>query len=618
MSNYQFPWWMQGITWPVMKTPTFTTHVQKALSGKESRIAYKQYPEFDFGMTITVARDDVIRTQYMASTEDLSQTSVWSTSNTLIIGAPYSINNLTPLNSLEADYILEAPQNATHYAWQMVSLTAGTYTYSMYAKSTTRFLILEMSDGGSNACTAGFNLTTGATVGTSTVGAFFSTVQAQVSPASVAGWYRCVLSFTTSTATSYLAVVGLSSTSNVSIPVYAGDGTSGVYIWGTQIESGLQLTGYMPNTLLTAPQIFSDRWALYGLYSALQGQYDTFLYEDPTFNSVLGQPYATGVSGTVSYQLQAQDFGNVAIASPGGQPSGYEISQALNGTPVIYQNKGDWQGVVQDATWTRTNYVIQSQALATSWSAGVNVTATNNAIAAPDGTVTATNLISTVTNGQHTVAQSAIAGLSSGGIYMLSGCFKPNGYNYVSLKISDAGSDSAYLTFNLSTGAVGVTTANAGTYGVLLALSGITSVSNGFFRCWVTVQCLTTAPTIATIAVCNADSAANYAGSGSAGIYGWGMQLEQVQNTVATAGLMPLAPTRYVPTTTIQLSVAADITTGTTGIVTFNVSPSTGDILTWNGCFFYRCRFNTDAQEFAEMYQSWWEVKKLEFQSVKI
>jgi uncharacterized protein (TIGR02217 family) len=50
MSNAIFPSF-KGLSWPVVKTPTFMTRVQKSVSGIESRTAYAAYPIYKFSLT---------------------------------------------------------------------------------------------------------------------------------------------------------------------------------------------------------------------------------------------------------------------------------------------------------------------------------------------------------------------------------------------------------------------------------------------------------------------------------------------------------------------------------------------------------------------------------------
>ena len=69
MSAYVFPSYLPGIAWPVKRTPQFATHIQQALSGKESRIALKQYPQYLYEMDVAILRDDLSFTNHVYNSE---------------------------------------------------------------------------------------------------------------------------------------------------------------------------------------------------------------------------------------------------------------------------------------------------------------------------------------------------------------------------------------------------------------------------------------------------------------------------------------------------------------------------------------------------------------------
>lgn len=69
--------------------------------------------------------------------------------------------------------------------------------------------------------------------------------------------------------------------------------------------------------------------------------------------------------------------------------------------------------------------------------------------------------------------------------------------------------------------------------------------------------------------------------------------------TIKKAGVTQTSPTNY--------------TMGPTGIVTFTTAPGSGQVLTWSGSFYYRCRFLTDTQDFVEFMRNLYETRKLAF-----
>ena len=87
----------------------------------------------------------------------------------------------------------------------------------------------------------------------------------------------------------------------------------------------------------------SDLKALAGLYNAMQGRFDTFLFTDPAFSAVVTEPFGTGDGVTTAFQLicKWQNTGGPGIA---------ELVQNVNGAPQIFKN-----GVLQT---TPTNYTL--------------------------------------------------------------------------------------------------------------------------------------------------------------------------------------------------------------------------------------------------------------------
>ena len=90
---------------------------------------------------------------------------------------------------------------------------------------------------------------------------------------------------------------------------------------------------------------FAEYQSLIGFINARQGKFDSFLYSDPTDNSVTAQNFGTGDGVATAFQLKR----SLGAAT--------DRVKDLNGTPSIYKN-----GVLQTLT---TDYTISSSGLVT-------------------------------------------------------------------------------------------------------------------------------------------------------------------------------------------------------------------------------------------------------------
>jgi hypothetical protein len=151
--------------------------------------------------------------------------------------ASITANNTTdPSGVLSADKFLDSTANDIHATYAAFLISSAT-TISAYVKSAeyTRVAISNLSDGGDVI----FNLADGTIV--STPGNF---VNSQIESLDN-GWYR--ISATTNGTSGYKAI-GYSLVNNSNQTSFAGTGTSGLFIWGAQIEVGSYSTSYIPTT----------------------------------------------------------------------------------------------------------------------------------------------------------------------------------------------------------------------------------------------------------------------------------------------------------------------------------------------------------------------------------
>jgi hypothetical protein len=171
------------------------------------------------------------RTQLLQYSEDFSQSYWGKTASTITSNA-----TISPDGSLNADKLVEGTTTGEKFTQTITSVSNTTiYTASVFVKFAGREWIRLTDAQSSNRIH--FNTKTGVFgSATGTVISYESTLLGD-------GWYKLSLT-TTSVATAYAMRIVLAENDNdVS---YTGDGTSGVYIYGAQLEQGSYPTSYIP------------------------------------------------------------------------------------------------------------------------------------------------------------------------------------------------------------------------------------------------------------------------------------------------------------------------------------------------------------------------------------
>jgi hypothetical protein len=159
------------------------------------------------------------------------------------VGSTISTNvAVAPDGTTTADKLVENTSTGLHSCVIIATQsTSGDYTYSVFVKpdGRTKIRLTESFSIGGNIQ---FDLTTGTF--TTTAPAKNGKIEAYAN-----GWYKCSATWTfTGGATTqiFLDLVNSSNTSN-----YTGNGTSGVCVWGSQLEPGSNSTSYIKTTTAT-------------------------------------------------------------------------------------------------------------------------------------------------------------------------------------------------------------------------------------------------------------------------------------------------------------------------------------------------------------------------------
>jgi hypothetical protein len=167
-----------------------------------------------------------VRTNLLTYSEDFTNGAWLKTNASVTADATTAPNGTTT-----ADKIVATAISANHFLTRGSTVLNGEHTFSVFAKES-EYSLLRIVDLFSGIYSTTYNLSTGTASGT---GAAIQNVGS--------GWYRCSVTFTSSGSTVQNGFIGIP----LSSINYTGDGTSGIFVWGAQLETGV-LTDYIPTT----------------------------------------------------------------------------------------------------------------------------------------------------------------------------------------------------------------------------------------------------------------------------------------------------------------------------------------------------------------------------------
>jgi hypothetical protein len=150
---------------------------------------------------------------------------------------------IAPDGTLTGDKLVENTATNPHLVQQVIAFTTGTtYSFSVYAKAAERTRInIQAATSATFGISAFFDLSNG-TVISATLGS--ASIQSVGN-----GWYRCTATGVSTQTLSSNVRINLISTGTTSN--YTGDGTSGVFLWGAQLNVGAVPAAYL-QTVATA------------------------------------------------------------------------------------------------------------------------------------------------------------------------------------------------------------------------------------------------------------------------------------------------------------------------------------------------------------------------------
>jgi len=155
------------------------------------------------------------------------------------------------------------------------------------------------------------------------------------------GWFRCTASYVASPSQSSIFIIVANDAGNV---IYEGDGVSGLYLWGAQVEAGSVATSYIPTSGSTVTR-----------------QADDLVISGSDFTDFYNQS-----EGTVYIELTSKDDGR----------NSYPVYFTQNGAGFAYRNNGTWAiqkdgiPIMYLASWANGGFVSNSLITLGSYTAG--------------------------------------------------------------------------------------------------------------------------------------------------------------------------------------------------------------------------------------------------------
>ena len=289
-------------------------------------------PRFDYDPVTGECKGlliEELRTNSLLRSEDFTDT-YWGVAS---LGGTITANQtIAPDGTTTADLYQEDTSTGGRYFSKNISFTSGTnYTISIWAKKapgSTRYLglVFTASGFGVNA-NAAFTLS-GA--GSYNINIFGTSTSAGIQAYSN-GWYRCYLTSQATVSGNSAPQFRITQSSTNGTGGGTGDGTSGIYLWGAQLEAGAFPTSYIPTVASTVTRSVDNAEMTGTNFSSWYNQSEGTVYTKANSNNLANggtifiasnasytERYAQlGLTGNVGYGYGATWFTNNSIIGGG-------------------------------------------------------------------------------------------------------------------------------------------------------------------------------------------------------------------------------------------------------------------------------------------------------------
>ena len=242
------------------------------------------------------------RTNLLVRSEEFDNAS-WSKARASVVANTV----VAPDGTLTGDKLVANTDSNTHNIQQGATVVASsTNTVSVYMKAGEYTWGSITANNGSTFPSGYYNLATGV------VGSFVSGASGSIQSVGN-GWYRCTMTFTMASGTTPTVFLLVAEGDNDQS--FAGDGFSGIYIWGAQLEAGAFPTSYIPTVAATVTRN-ADAASMTGTnFSSWYRADEGTLYAEWAKNGTLSFQSIASISNNTSNNLITLAHGSISGAN---------------------------------------------------------------------------------------------------------------------------------------------------------------------------------------------------------------------------------------------------------------------------------------------------------------
>ena len=344
-------------------TTAITNYIPVLLTAPTNQARFDHNPTTRESLGLLIEEQ---RTNLETYSSDMSNAG-WAKINTTVTTAA----NIAPDGTQTAQKLVESTATGFHYgaAPQQTIANGTVYTSSFYVKAAGRSYISAAGDAtlGSLGSFTGFDLINGIVVSNG----------AGVTSSSITSvgnsWYRCTITATATNTIGDVSIV-LRTTSGSSTQSYAGDGFSGVYIWGAQLEAGAFATSYIPTVASQVTRSADSATMVGNNFSSWyqQGSAGTFYLAGDYVQQTGNVGAMFGISdGTQNNRYSMILFGSGTAINNYGQSNGANVFSINNTITASTKYKGALS-VAQGSIIATQNGVTGTASPSTPLPSGIN------------------------------------------------------------------------------------------------------------------------------------------------------------------------------------------------------------------------------------------------------